>query len=251
MTGSVRIGVGGWVFPAWRGVFYPKGLRQADELAFASRQLRTLEINSTYHSLQKPESFAAWAAAAPDDFVFTLKGSRVCTNRRVLGEGAASLERFFSQGLENLGGRLGPILWQFMPTKRFYADEFAGFLDLLPRTLDGRPLRHCVEVRNASFANAAFTDLCREHRVAICLSDGPDWPLIVADTGAGFAYARLMCGDGDCPTAYAPADLDLWAKRLAALARGGDDVFAFFIRAGKARAPAAARALQARIDALC
>ncbi len=264
MAGRIRAGIGGWTFEPWRGVFYPAGTRQADELAFASRHVTAIEINGTYYSSQKPETFAKWAAQAPDGFVFALKASRFCTNRRVLAEGAESVARFLGQGLVELGDRLGPILWQFMATKKFDPVDFAAFLDFLPATLEGLPLRHCVEVRNPSFADPAFIGLCRERGVAICVSESPDWPLI-ADVTADFAYARLMKGADDIETGYASADLDAWARRLRAWAGGGApddlppispdrppaptarDVFAFFISAGKVRAPAAAAALIERL----
>ena len=176
------------------GVFYPKGTRQADELNYASRKLTAIEINGTYYSSQKPETFAKWAADTPDGFVFSVKASRFCTNRRVLAEAGESIERFFAQGVGELGDRLGPILWQFM------ADQDSSRARISPpswiccrRTLDGRALRHCVEVRHASFQDAAFVDLCREHGVAICLADHPTYPMI-EDMTADFVYARLMQG---------------------------------------------------------
>jgi uncharacterized protein YecE (DUF72 family) len=249
-TGRVRAGTGGWVYAPWRGVFYPKGTRQADELAFASRRLGAIEINSTFQSFQTPETFERWAAQTPDDFVFTVKAHRLCTNRRVLGEAGPAVERFLGQGIERLGARLGPILWQFMPTKVFDPGDLAVFLDLLPRDRAGIPLRHALEVRHLSFADSRFVDLCRSRGVAICLADSPKFPLIDEVT-ADFTYARLMRGEDDIETGYPPAELDAWAARLGALARDGEtgaprDVFAFFINAGKLRAPAAAEALAAR-----
>jgi uncharacterized protein YecE (DUF72 family) len=262
MAGRIRTGIGGWTFPPWRGVFYPDGLRQADELAYASSKLGAIEINGTYYSLQKPSSFAAWAAATPDDFVFTIKASRFCTNRKVLSEAGEAMDRFMSQGLTELGSKLGPILWQFMATKKFDPEDFTGFLTLLPRELGGRPLRHCVEVRNASFATEAFVDLARAHEVAICASENFDYPLI-ADVTADFVYARLMKGRDEVETGYESADLDAWSTRFRSYSRGEAppdlptlaatpasaprDVFAFFISAGKVRAPAAAMALAQRL----
>ena len=264
MAGTIRAGIGGWTFEPWRGVFYPPGLKQADELAYASRHLGTLEINSTYYSSQKPQTFAKWAAATPEGFVFTAKASRFSTNRKVLADGAKSIDIFLNQGLAELGDRLGPILWQFMPTKKFDRDDFAGFLDLLPQTLNGLRLRHCLEVRHASFADAAFVQLCRERNAAICCSENEAYPLI-PDVTADFVYARLLKGSDEIETGYPPADLDAWAARFKAYAAGGRpadlppvdpahtpakadrDVFAFFIHEGKVRAPAAAQALIARI----
>jgi uncharacterized protein YecE (DUF72 family) len=264
MAGTIRVGIGGWTFEPWRGVFYPQGLPQKRELEFASRRVTAIEINGTYYSSQKPESFAKWAARSPEGFVFALKASRFCTNRRVLAQGGESVGRFLGQGLVELGDKLGPILWQFMATKTFDPDDFAAFLDLLPATLEGLPLRHCMEVRNASFADPAFIDLCRERGVAICCSESPKWPLI-ADPTADFVYARLMKGRDEIETGYEAPDLDAWAGRLRVYASGespGDlalvapdrraaaadrDVFAFFISAGKIRAPAAAKALIERL----
>ncbi len=203
MIGKIRAGIGGWTFEPWRGVFYPKGTRQADELHFASRRLTAIEINGTYYSSQKPETFARWAAETPEGFVFSVKASRFCTNRKVLATAGESIERFFDQGVGELGDRLGPILWQFMPTKTFEPGDFAAFLDLLPQTLGRRRLRHCVEVRHASFADARFVDLCRDHGVTICLADHPTYPMI-ADVTGDFVYARLMKGDDEIETGYPP-----------------------------------------------
>jgi uncharacterized protein YecE (DUF72 family) len=264
MSGSIRIGVGGWTFAPWRGVFYPDDCKQKDELAFASRHLTAIEINGTYYSGFSPATFAKWARETPDGFVFSLKASRFCTNRRVLAEGGESIRRFFAQGLGELGERLGPILWQFMATKKFDADDFAAFLDLLPADLAGRPLRHVLEVRHDSFVDPRFVDLCRQHNVAICTADHETYPLI-ADVTADFVYARLMRGHDEIETCYPPSDLDAWAGRLKdwsgggapadlipvspspAPAADGRDVFAFLISGGKVRAPIGAMALIERL----
>jgi uncharacterized protein YecE (DUF72 family) len=263
MTGKIRAGIGGWTFEPWRGVFYPQGLKQAEELSYASRQLTAIEINSTYYSSQKPESFAKWAASTPEGFVFAVKASRFCTNRRELCQGAESVDRFVSQGITHLGDRLGPILWQFMPTKKFDAADFGGFLELLPKAQDGVALRHCVEVRHASFAVPEFVQLCRKHGVAICLSENENYPMI-PDVTADFVYARLLMGSDEIETGYPPAEIDRWAERFKAYAEGGfpadltpidshapekkpRDVFAFFIHEGKVRAPAAAMELIKRV----
>ena len=261
-TGRIRTGIGGWTFEPWRGVFYPPGLKHADELRYASGRLTSIEINSTYYSSQKPESFAKWAAATPDGFKFSVKASRFATNRRVLADGADSVDKFLNQGISELGARLGPILWQFMPTKKFDYDDFAGFFDLLPSHLDGLALRHVAEVRHESFHSPKFVALCRERGVAICCSENDAYPLI-ADITADFVYARLLRGSDDIETGYSAPDLDLWAERFATYAKGETpadlrpvdrtapppgprDVFAYFINAGKVRAPAAAMALMAR-----
>jgi uncharacterized protein YecE (DUF72 family) len=248
MTHTVRIGIGGWTYPPWRGPFYPAGLRQADELRFASRALGALEINATYHSLQSPESFARWAAETPEDFVFTVKASRFCTNRKVLAEAGEAIDRFLGQGLAELGPRLGPILWQFMPTKTFDREDFARFLDLLPPRLGDLTLRHAVEVRNPTFVDPGFVALCRDRAVAICLADHETYPLI-AETTAGFAYARMMRLDESLATGYDAEALADWAARLGTLAAGGE-AFGFFIGAGgeaKVKAPAAALAMMAQL----
>lgn len=263
-AGKIRFGIGGWTFEPWRGVFYPDTLKQADELHYASRHLTAIEINSTYYSSQKPETFAKWRASTPEGFVFSVKASRFSTNRRVLAEGGESVGKFLNQGIAELGDRLGPILWQFMPTKKFDRDDFTGFLDLLPEKLDGLPLRHVMEVRHASFADPAFVKLCRERNVAICVSEHETYPLIADITSTDLVYARLMTGSDDIETAYSAEDLDAWAGRFKAYAKGqvpGDltpvdrtgppegprDVFAYVIHEGKVRAPAAAQALIERI----
>lgn len=257
--GVIRAGIGGWTFEPWRGVFYPEGLKQKDELAYAASKLSAIEINGTYYSTFKPDSWAKWREATPPGFRFAVKASRYSTNRRVLAEGGESVGRFLNQGLSELGDRLGPILWQFMATKKFDYDDFAGFLDLLPERLDGLTLRHVLEVRHASFCDSRFVGLARERNVAICVAEHAEFPFI-PDVTADFVYLRLMKGSDDIPTGYPPADLDAWAERLKAYAAGGlpddfqpidrtgppdapRDVFAFVIHEGKVRAPAAAMAL--------
>jgi uncharacterized protein YecE (DUF72 family) len=263
-AGQIRAGIGGWTFEPWRGVFYPQGLKHADELAYASRHLTALEINSTYYSSQKPQTFAKWAAATPDGFKFTVKASRFCTNRRVLAEAGDSVTKFLTQGIVELGDRLGPILWQFMPTKKFDEADFASFLDLLPKSQDGLQLRHCVEVRHASFVDPAFVKMCRERNVAICVSEHENYPLI-CDITADFVYSRLLMGSDAIETGYVAEDLDAWAERFGEYAKGrvpGDlkpidrtgpaegphETFVFFIHEGKVRAPAAAQELLKRVN---
>jgi uncharacterized protein YecE (DUF72 family) len=263
-AGRIRAGIGGWTFEPWRGVFYPKGLKQADELAYASRQLTAIEINGTYYSSFKPDSWAKWRAATPDGFKFAVKASRFCVNRKVLTDAKPSMEIFFNQGMTELGDRLGPILWQFMATKKFDYDDFAGFFDLLPETLDGLALRHVIEVRNATFADPKFVGLCRDRNVTICVSENENYPLIPDITG-DLVYLRLISASDEIETGYEPSDLDLWAGRFKAYAEGrvpGDlqpidrtgppeaprDVYAFVIHEGKVRAPAAAMELIKRVD---
>jgi uncharacterized protein YecE (DUF72 family) len=262
--GKVRVGIGGWTFAPWRGVFYPGDLAQKNELNYASRKLTAIEINGTYYGSQKPETWRKWEAETPEGFVFSVKGSRFTTNRRVLAEAGESIDRFFDQGIAELGAKLGPVLWQFAPTKKFDAPDFEAFLELLPRTLDGRPLRHCVEVRNDSFRDPAFAALLRRFNIAVVFADHHDYPAF-ADVTADFVYARLQTGSDDVETAYDSAALDAWTDRLNTWAEGGRpadldcadpgftaetqprDVFAFIIHEGKVRAPAGAMALIARL----
>jgi uncharacterized protein YecE (DUF72 family) len=262
MSGTIRVGIGGWTFAPWRGTFYPADLPQKRELEFASRQLTAIEINGTYYRTQTPASYRKWAAETPDGFVFSVKALRFCTNRRVLADAGESVERFVNSGLAALGDKLGPILWQFAPTKRFEADDFAAFLALLPEKVDGRRLRHAVEVRHDSFCVPEFIALLRRFGVAAVLAHSEKYPLI-ADPSADFVYARLQGTEADIDTGYAPAELDKWAARAAALATGkaaddlpalapppqatARDVFVFMISGAKVRAPAAAMALIERV----
>mgnify|MGYP001350233997 CR=1 FL=1 len=244
---TIHIGVGGWTYEPWRGTFYPPKHPQKRELDYAGQNLTAIEINGTYYGSQKPESFANWAAAVPDGFKFSVKASRFATNRKVLADGAASVEKFLTQGLTRLGDRLGPILWQFMATKKFERDDFAGFLDLLPVSQDGLPLRHAIEVRHESFRDPAFTDLARERNMAIVFADSDEFPCIDEDT-ADFTYARLQRSQDRIDTGYDDEALDHWAKRACEWAREGRDAYIFFIAGAKIRNPAAAQALIARLD---
>ena len=260
MSGRIRIGVGGWTFEPWRGVFYPAGVKQKDELRYMAERLTCIEINGTYYSLQKPQTWAKWAGETPEGFQFTVKGSRFSTNRRVLAEAGESVARFMAQGLEELGDKLGPIFWQFANTKRFDPDDFGAFLALLPRKVGGLALRHAVEVRHDSFVTPEFPALLRKHGVGLVYADHATYPEM-ADLTADFVYARLQTGSDDIETAYSDEDLDLWAGRLKTWAAGGApdglpladpshkpakaerDVFAFIIHEGKVRAPSGAMAL--------
>ena len=263
MSGQIRIGVGGWTFEPWRGVFYPESLKQKDELAYASRKLTAIEINGTYYSSFKPDSWAKWRESTPPGFRFSVKASRFCVNRKKLTDGAQSIGFFMNQGLEELRDRQGPILWQFMATKKFDYDDFAGFFDLLPKTLNGSKLQHVIEVRNATFANEKFVSLCRDHGMAICNSENENYPFI-PDVTADFVYLRLLSANDEIPTGYEPADLDKWADRFRAYAQGrvpdgntpfdrnglpqgARDVYAYIIHEGKVRAPAGAMALIERV----
>jgi uncharacterized protein YecE (DUF72 family) len=272
---AIRVGIGGWTFEPWRGVFYPEGLAQAKELGFASRALKTIEINGTFYRNPTPKSCADWAAQAPEGFVFALKAPRYATNRRVLAEAGESVARFMSSGIAEMGEKLGPINWQFAPTKAFDPDDFARFLDLLPAAHAGVALRHAVEVRHPSFACADFVALARTHAVAIVYADHDTHPAI-ADITAPFTYARLMNGREEVETGYDAAALKHWAAGAQDWARGGvpeglptfgkaavkgaakaaakgakgaaRDVFLYLINGAKVRAPAGAMALQKRVD---
>lgn len=242
---SIRVGIGGWSFEPWRGAFYPDGLRQKDELAYAASHLTSIEINATYYRSQSPSSFAGWAKAAPDGFRFALKASRFCTNRRVLADAGESVEKFVNQGIIELGDRLGPIMWQFAPTKAFDPDDFGAFLKLLPGSVGGLALRHALEVRHESFKDPVFVDLARAAGAAIVHADHPEYPLIDAAT-ADFTYARLMRSEESETTGYAPAEIAKWAEKAEDWSARGD-AYVFFISGAKVRNPAAAQALIARL----
>ncbi|KXU31320.1 hypothetical protein A0J57_16555 [Sphingobium sp. 22B] len=241
MSGKIRVGIGGWIFEPWRGTFYPEGLRQKDELAYVGQHLTATEINATYYSTQKPATFAGWAKAVPDGFQFAVKASRYCTNRRVLAEGGESIAKFINQGLVELGDRLGPILWQFMPTKKFDAEDFGAFLKLLPASIDGVPLRHALEVRHESFDDPVFFDLARRAGAAVVYADHPEYPALQGQE-VGFSYARLMRTREEEPTGYSAEEIKGWAEAARERAARGD-VYAFFISGAKVRAPAAAQAM--------
>lgn len=264
MTNSaIRVGIGGWTYEPWRGTFFPDKWPQKRELEYAAGKLTAIEVNGTYYSAQKPATFAAWAKAVPNGFVFTLKASRFCTNRKVLAEAGESITRFVGQGIVELGDRLGPILWQFMATKKFDADDFGAFLKLLPARHAGIALRHAVQVRHESFVCAEFVALARAAGVAIVFADSADYPSI-ADVSGDFVYARLENAQEAIATGYDDAALDRWAAAARAWAagdeppglrlvgdapadRGPRDTFVFFINGAKVRAPAGAMALIERI----
>jgi uncharacterized protein YecE (DUF72 family) len=262
-SGRIFIGVGGWTFPPWRSTFYPEKLTQAKELEYAASKLTSIEINGTYYGSQKPESFRKWAREVPDGFVFSLKGPRFTTNRRVLAEAGDSIKHFYNTGVLELGDRLGPVLWQFAPTKKFDEADFGKFLELLPREMDSRKLRHVVEVRNDSFCTPAFVALLRQFETPVVFAEHGAYPAI-ADVAADFVYARLQKGDDNLKTCYPPKQLDAWARRLQLWADGAEpddlprvdktrpkkvprDVFAYVIHEGKIRAPAGAMELIERV----
>jgi uncharacterized protein YecE (DUF72 family) len=245
VRGKIYVGIGGWTFEPWRGTFYPDKLPHKRELEFAGSKLTSIEINGTYYSTFKPENWARWRAETPGGFVFSMKASRFCTNRKQLATATDALARFIGQGLATLGDRLGPINWQFMATKQFDPEDIEAFLKLLPRKIDGLPLRHALEVRHPSFQDPRFYDLARRHGVAIVFADSDEFPAIDEPT-ADFTYARLMRTKEAIATGYAAAALIRWAKRAKDWAKRGD-VFVYFISGAKVRAPAAAQALIARL----
>jgi uncharacterized protein YecE (DUF72 family) len=240
-VGKVYIGVGGWNFAPWRGSFYPKGLTQAKELHYASRELTSIEINSTFYGLQKPATFKKWHDETPDEFMFSVKAPRFVMLRKNLAEAAPSIKRFLESGVLELGDKLGPFNWQLAPTKAFDAKEIAEFLALLPRKLEGRALRHVLEARHESFDCEEFIALAREHQVAVVEAGDSDYPHIEART-APFSYLRVMGTKASAPKGYAPGALARWQERAQTLARDGD-VFFYFISGAKERNPQAARAL--------
>jgi len=261
-AGRIFVGVGGWTYEPWRGVFYPAGLPHARELDYAARHLTSIEINGTFYRTQKPATFRAWRNEVPDGFVFAVKAPRYATHRRELAGAGDSIKRFFDSGLTELGDSLGPILWQLMPTAKFDEADIAAFLDLLPEKADGRRVRHAIEVRHESFADAAFVRLLRQRNVAAVLVFS-DKHVAIGDVTADFVYARIERAREDLPEGYPPAELDAWAKRLRTWAEGGvpkdakllgkpapaqpRDVFAYFISGAKVRNPAAAMAVVRRI----
>jgi uncharacterized protein YecE (DUF72 family) len=246
-AGKILVGVGGWNFAPWRGSFYPKGLTQARELQYASRELTSIEINSTFYGLQKPATFKKWHDETPDGFVFSVKAPRFVTHRKRLAEGASSVTRFLGSGVLQLGAKLGPINWQLAPTKHFDAEELTEFLALLPRKLEGRALRHVLEVRHPSFDCDEFVALMREQQVAVVEAGDSGYPHIEA-RAAPFSYLRVMGTKKSAPKGYTPAALARWRERAQALACEGD-VFLYFISGAKERNPQAARALLASLDA--
>jgi uncharacterized protein YecE (DUF72 family) len=255
---AIYVGVGGWVFEPWRDNFYPKGWPQKRELEYAATHLTAIEINGTYYGSQKPESFARWHDETPDDFVFTLKGPRFATNRRVLAEAGPSIEKFLTSGITLLKKKLGPLNWQFMATKKFDPEDFGAFLKLLPKRHDGVPLRHAVEVRHDSFKDPVFVEMCRKQGVAIIFAADSEFPTI-GDVTADFVYARLMGAEAREKQGYKPGILKVWAERAEDWATGQSpkasllitppapkkprDVFLFFISGAKERNPAAAMAV--------
>ncbi len=242
----IRIGIGGWTFPPWRGTFYPPDLPQRSELEFASRRFGAIEINATFYGRQSQKSWQNWAESVPDGFQFAIKGSRYCVTRPRLSEGGEGLETYFAQGMARLGEKLGPILWTLASRRQFDAADIAGFFELLPRSVDGIPLRHAIEPRHESFRDERFYALCRKHDVAVVFGDDDEFPTIDAAT-ASFAYARLQRMSENEPIGYSEVKLHEFAKLADRWAAEGRDSYIFMINGAKVRAPAAALALQERL----
>jgi len=287
--GKIRIGISGWRYKGWRGVFYPPKLPQREELHYAAQNFPTLEINGTFYSFQRPSSFASWAAATPADFQFAVKGPRYITHILRLKEAKSPLANFFASGVLLLGEKLGPFLWQLPPNFRFDAKKLTQFIKLLPRDTreakrlakqhdrwlrkrvafeevdSKRKLRHCFEIRHDSFAVPEFLDLLRQHDMAIVCADTVEWPRIT-DVTADFVYCRLHGSEELYSSGYDSESLDRWAKWVLAWAkggqpseggilkkpkksRGGRDVFVYFDNDAKVRAPFDAQELIKRIKA--
>jgi uncharacterized protein YecE (DUF72 family) len=270
--GEARVGMAGWVFPAWRGGFYPKGITQKNELEYASTHVTSIELNGSFYALQKPTSWTSWRDRTPDDFVFSVKAPKFITHERKLEDVGEPLANFFASGILVLGAKLGAILWQLPPHLPFDADLLEQFLAQLPHTtteavalakqrserMSGkehletdadRPVRHALEVRHSSFATPAFTDLLRKHRVAAVYGDsGGKWPVIDEDT-AGFRYARLHADEKLYPGGvYEPADIECWATRAEGWLDGGQDAYIYFDNDTKTRAPIDAMSLIERLS---
>jgi len=241
---QLRIGISGWTYAPWRGVFFPKGFVQRQELEFASRQVNSIEINGSFYSLQRPSSYRKWFEATPDDFVFSVKCSRYITHLRRLKEIETPLANFFASGVLRLGSKLGPFLWQFPPSFRYDAKRLEGFFHQLPRTTHeavklarkhelaedrawletdaDRPLQHCIEIRHASFQHAEFIELLRKHRIALVVADtAGKWPFM-EDITADFIYVRLH-GDVELyASGYSENALDAWAEKIRVWSEGGN-----------------------------
>lgn len=288
--GQIRVGISGWRFDGWRGTFYPDDLTQKRELEFASRKLNSIELNGTFYSTQRPQSFQAWRKETPDDFVFSIKGSQFITHIRKLENVEGALANFLAQGMLCLGRKLGPILWQLPPQTSFNAERIETFLKLLPHThkqaaayarqrdewMAGRcwldveedlPFRHAMESRHKSFATPEYIDLLRKYDVALVVADSVKWPVML-DTTADFVYCRLHGSDKIYPDGYTEEGIDTWAHRIIAWSRGEEvtdgtrihpepglkqssrDVFVYFDDDNKVRAPHDAQSMSRRIAEL-
>jgi uncharacterized protein YecE (DUF72 family) len=268
--GDVRVGISGWTYPPWRGVYYPKGLPHRKELAYAASRLTSIEVNGSFYALQRPSSWVTWRDETPDDFVFAVKGGRFITHMKKLRDVATPLANFFASGLLGLGPKLGPLLWQLPPNLGFDAARVDDFLSLLPRTTaaaarlaerhdermadraatttdQDRPLRHAVEVRHQSYETDAFLALLSAHDVAVVTADtAGKWPVFLTPT-TDVAYVRLHGDQELYVSGYDDEALDLWADRVRGWAAEGRSVFVYFDNDAKVRAPFDAEALIARL----
>ncbi len=263
MTATIRAGFGGWTFEPWNTSFYPPKLAKKRQLEYAAQQVPTIEINGTYYRDQKPATFASWAAEVPEKFVFSMKANRFTTIKKVLAESGESISRFLNSGISELGPHLGPIVWQFAPTKKFDPEDFDAWLQLLPESQDGLKLQHALEVRHESFLVPEFVSMARKHNAAIVYAHHEIYPEI-ADLTSDFVYARLQRGNDEIETCYEETEIDRWVARASKWASGGQpddlpfvsaesplpdiprDVYVYFIRQGKARAPHGALAFMER-----
>ncbi|MBI1252188.1 MAG: DUF72 domain-containing protein [Alphaproteobacteria bacterium] len=241
----IRVGIGGWTFEPWEKSFYPPDLPKKRQLEYASSKVSAIEVNGTFYRLQKPETFQKWADETPDDFMFTLKAHNFCMSRKTPEAMGQAINNFINSGVTALGDKLGPINWQFHPSRTFDADYFEAFCSQLPKERNGVALTHAIEVRHASYNTDAFEEILRKHRCALVSADDDDWPMADRVT-ADFAYARLQKTEDGIDTGYAPPALDAWGKTFKAWAKSRA-VFVFFIAGAKARNPAAAQALMARV----
>jgi uncharacterized protein YecE (DUF72 family) len=245
MTHLIRVGVGGWQFDEWRETFYPAGLSHSKELQYASRKFTAVEVNATYYSSFKPDTFAKWSAETPDDYVFSLKAHRFCTVRKTKEDMATSIGMFLGQGVATLGSKLGPINWQFPETRRFDGAYFRMFLSQLPKEKDKVQLRHALEVRGEGFDTPEFYDLLAQHGATVVYAEDDAFPRLL-HKHAPFAVARLMQSQPDEPSGYPAKEIDRFAKLFKGWSKNRD-VFAFFISGAKARNPLAAEALLAKL----
>ncbi len=289
-SGDIRVGISGWRYKGWRGQFYPQGLAQRRELEFASRSFNSIELNGSFYSLQRPESFASWYEETPDDFVFAVKGSRYVTHMLKLVKVEVPLANFFAQGVLRLKEKLGPILWQFPANFKYDPERLENFFAMLPRTqkeaakvarrhderLDGRswlrvnedrPLRHAIEIRHESFVCEEFIGMLRKYNVGLVAADTVEWPLLM-DVTADFVYCRLHGSEQLYVSGYDSDSIEVWARRVIEWAQGGEvqdgrrasarnarkagarDVFVYFDNDAKVRAPFDASALQTRVNEL-
>jgi uncharacterized protein YecE (DUF72 family) len=255
----IKVGIGGWTYEPWRGTFFPEKLSKAKELFHASRRVTSIEVNDTFYSTFTPSTFKRWADETPDDFIFSLKAPRFAVNRKVLADASPSIGKFFESGVDELKSKLGPILWQLPPFKKYDEDDIAAFLALLPQSIAGQKLHHVLEVRHESFQTQEFILQARKANIAVVLADTPKYPLI-ADLISDLVYLRLQDANAEIETGYGPDALDMWAKLALSWENGEErgqfsllaphggprksrDVFIYFINGAKERAPAAAEAM--------